>query len=467
MLTPASQVSAYAPQGSVRQPLAMTTRSVQPVEDHVVTACKRVTRFDAAALGFLLLAGLASGCGGGAAAEEEKTPPAPVKWETARLVLLEEWTELLGTTQSLPDHAARITAPIEGRVASVLRDANGKTLHEGQHVEAGTVVAQLDDRVVRANLDRAAASQNALQEELAQAKSAREVAGIDVDRLTKLQAAGQSQGGGGGFPLVSPVDVQKTRLSLVDAESKQRATEARLKAGAADVAALQLQLRLHQLTAPRKGRLGRILVVPGQTLSVGSIVAEVVDLEEELDILCYVSPSIARKLRVGQTARLGGFDTPAPPGGDAEGKVVFIADQAEPETTGFAVKVRFPNQAHLGANVSLTIRVLTQPGKECLAIPESALMEDQDPPGVIIAEDVKTEKVKGDNGQEKEQQVGKARQLQAIIGIRDRVLHQVEIIRLEDKDKKWKGSVQDALFVVEKQQGLQTGDPIKLQEEED
>ena len=432
-----------------------------------MTDCKRRTRFDAAAVGLLLATLLASGCGG-AAEPPEKTPPAPVKWETARLVLLEEWTDLLGTTQPLPDHAARITTPVEGRVASVLRDANGKTLQEGQHVEAGTVVVKLDDRIVRANRDRAVATQKALQEELAQAKSAREVAAIDVDRLTKLQSAGQSQGGG-GFPLVSPVDVQKTRLSLQDAESKLRATEARLKAGAEDVAALELQLKLHQLAAPHKGRLGRIQVVPGQTLSVGGVAADLVDLEEEVDVLCYAAPSVAKKLRVGQAARLGGFDGPPPPGGEVEGKVVFVADQAEPETTGFAVKVRFPNQtAHLGANVSLAIRVLTQPGKECLAIPESALMEDQDPPGVIIAdEDVKTEKVKGDDGKEKEQQVSKARQLQAIIGIRDRVLHQVEIIRLEDKEKTWKGGLEKALFVVEKQQGLQTGDPIKLQEEED
>lgn len=411
-----------------------------------------------------------AGCRSHAETAEEKIPPAPVKWEPARVVMLEEWTELLGTTQPLPDHVARITAPVEGRVFSVLRGADGKSLQEGQHVAAGTVIAQLDDRLIRSSRDRAVAAQKALEEELAQAKSARAVAAIDVDRLTHLDRSSQQAAGGaaGNFPLVSPVDLQKARLALDDANSKLRGTQAKIAAGAEEIAGLDLQLALHQLTTPRKGRLGRIQVVPGQTLSVGTVVADVVDLEDEIDVLCFVPPSTARRLHVGQPAHLGGFDTPAP-GPEADGQVVFIADQAEPETGGFAVKVRFPNDAvHLGANTAVAVRVLVHPGKKCLAIPESALMEDSEPPGVIVVDDVKTEKVKGENGgPDKEQQVGKARRLQAIVGVRDRVLHQVEIVRLQDKENKWKGNLQDAQFIVQKGQGLQTGDPVKLQEDED
>src|SRR5579859_3636047 len=68
---------------------------------------------------------------------EEKVPPAPIKWEEARQLVLEEWTELVGSTQPLPDHAARVTSPVSGRVISVLPGAAGKTTIEGQSVEAG------------------------------------------------------------------------------------------------------------------------------------------------------------------------------------------------------------------------------------------------------------------------------------------------------------------------------------------
>src|SRR6516225_2833915 len=80
--------------------------------------------------------------------EEEKAPPAPVKWETPRLLVLEEWTELVGTTQPLPDRVAFISAPVEARVMSLPGQSSGAALAEGQHVDKGQEIAHLDDRVL-------------------------------------------------------------------------------------------------------------------------------------------------------------------------------------------------------------------------------------------------------------------------------------------------------------------------------
>jgi RND family efflux transporter MFP subunit len=391
------------------------------------------------------------GCTKTPAAEEEKTPPAPVKWEQARHLFLEEWKEFPGTTVPLPNHAARISAPIEGVVTSVLRAPDGKQIAEGQEVQPGDIIVQLDDRAARADRDRAEASHKALTEELPQAESAVRVKTIEVNRLRQLNQS-----------LISPIDIKKAEADLEDAQSRLRATRAKIIAGKKELDALETKLALYTLRATRRGRLGRILVVPGQALSLGTPVADIVDVEDQIDVLSYAAPHDARLLALGQTARLGGWDAANESG--PEGQVVFIADQAEPETGMFAVKVRFPNrQIHLRANVPQTIRVRIRPGKDCLAIPEEALMEDQDPPVVLVAEDQKTSK----DEKGKEQQTRTARQLQAKIGIRDRVLHQVEILSLADKEKKWKGNLEEALFIVEKGQGLQTGDAVKLEQEDE
>ena len=59
-----------------------------------------------------------------------------------------------------------------------------------------------------------------------------------------------------------------------------------------------------------------------------------------------------------------------------------------------------------------------------------------------------------------------ARRMKVAIGMRDRILHQVEILSLDDPEKdpskRWTGSVRDALIVVEGGSGLQTGDAVKL-----
>src|SRR5262249_33240206 len=86
---------------------------------------------------------LALGCRASPPADE-KTPPAVVKWEGPQQVALEEWTELAGTTMPLLAHTARVSAPVEGRVVSLLTDQTGKTVVEGQRVEKGTVLVQLD-----------------------------------------------------------------------------------------------------------------------------------------------------------------------------------------------------------------------------------------------------------------------------------------------------------------------------------
>src|SRR5205807_2036045 len=54
--------------------------------------------------GVWLLAGRASS--GGNSAPDEAPPSAPVKWMEARQFFIEEWTEVIGTTQPLPDRAA-------------------------------------------------------------------------------------------------------------------------------------------------------------------------------------------------------------------------------------------------------------------------------------------------------------------------------------------------------------------------
>jgi hypothetical protein len=90
-------------------------------------------------------------------------------------------------------------------------------------------------------------------------------------------------------------------------------------------------------------------------------------------------------------------------------------------------------------------------------------MEDQEPPVIVVVEDVATTK----NADGKDEQTGKARRLQAVIGRRDRLLNQVEIVRLEDREKKWHGDLEHTLIVIAKGQGLQTGDTVKLEEEDE
>jgi RND family efflux transporter MFP subunit len=417
---------------------------------------------------FLIL--LPPGCGRSTPPPEETAPPATVKWEGPLQSALEEWTELVGTTMPLPDRVARVSTPVDGRVVWVPSGAQNQPIAEGKRVEKGAVLVRLDTTVLQANLAKLKATQDDLQHAVKSAQLAIDLAAIDVTRIKKLKEDEARTGTTGRIPLVSSVEQEKAEVTLKDAQTKYKSAEARLAAGAKEVEAMEKQLELYTLAAPIPGRVGRILVGLGQSLTVGTAITEVVDLDDQIDVLCWVAPSMVGRLKVGMQARTGAADKDATATEvvEADGEIEFIADTAEPETGNFAVKVRFSNkEAHLRANRVLRIAILTKPGRECLSLPVAAVQEDEEKPTVVIVTDVKTVK----NADGKEDTVGVARRLEVVLGVRDRKLQQVEIVSLsdpeKDPEKKWHGEVKDALFIVEGAQGLQTGDAVKLEVEGD
>src|SRR5207237_2988487 len=129
--------------------------------------------------------------------------------------------------------------------------------------------------------------------------------------------------------LISPIEVEKGRVALEDVQSKRKGAELHLISGEKELKALDEQLKLYTLTAPLDGRLGRLQVVSGQTLAPGTFVTEIVDLDKDIDVLCFVPPHTARRLKLGQPARMGGVDDQeAGTASQVVGKVEFIGDHA-------------------------------------------------------------------------------------------------------------------------------------------
>jgi RND family efflux transporter MFP subunit len=388
---------------------------------------------------------------------EENVQLAPVKAAAAESVELSEWTDLIGSTQPLPDQTARITTPVPGLVLRVLSDGKGKSIVEGQRIDKDQVVAQLDDRGARAQRDRTLAMIDEVKELKIQADLANKVAHLDLERLQKLFPITADSG---SVPLVSKIELEKTRLALQDSESKQKGAFAKEKALREELKSLEVTLAYHELRSPISGYLGTLQIVPGQTLSAGATVAEVVNLDT-IDVVAFASPHITTKLRFGQNARLLVRDQSEADKETPAGTIVFIGVQAQAETGNFLIKARFPNKdLRFRANQVVRLDVETQKEKKRLVIKESALMEDNDPPFVVIAQDVEVKKNKDGH----DEQIGKARKVHAYLGVRDREHRTVEILRLEDPEKKEAIPVAGTLFILEGGHGLHDGDLVKIEE---
>ncbi len=427
----------------------------------------RRTRFLLGSGFFLAL--LTFGCRG-ASPPKEESPPAQVKAEPAKETDITETIELFGSTQPLPNYGARRTAAVSATVLTILKDANGQPIVEGQRVSKGQVIARLDDTLI--------------QEQRIQAQIDLDLAKEEVKRLQVLRKSPLTR------ETVSDFDVRRAELTQKSAESKLKA--------------LEEQLQYYSLTAPIDGRLGRIQVMPGQNVSPGTPIAEVIDLENQIDVICFVPPYLVKKLELKQVARLrigGGLnnredaekkndhddkDHAEKKDGDdkkndpdkkegaemkeeeeeeefePEGRVELISDLAEADTGAFAVKVRFPNEEmQLRANLVAHVYVATKTNKKTWTIPEAALMEDQDPPAVVVVQ----EEIEEHEG--KKEKKLKAHVLPVKVGLRDRVNHRVEILSLEAGEKKKAPDIKGLLFVTEGGNGLHDDDPVKLEEEKE
>jgi RND family efflux transporter MFP subunit len=404
-----------------------------------------------------ILAAFAVGCGGPSTPPPEESGAAPVKWSAPQVLALEDWQELFGVTQPLPGRLARVEARIDGRVASLLAGADGKPLHEGQVVEEKQVIGRLDDHIAQLNREKTKQSLNALEQEKAQAKIAADLSG---EKLAKLQALEKKTPG-----FVPEIDMLSAKAADADAKSKALGAANRLEAAVKELAVLDEQIKLYDLVAPRKGRLGRVQAAVGQSLALAAAVADVVDVDEEIDVLCFASARAVAGLHPGLEARLGGLDGASD--ADVRGEVAFVAEQAEPDTGCYAVKIRFPNKKpSLRSGEAKRVHVLLKTVNDQWSVPESALMEDERLPAVFVVENYKKETKDG-----KEEETGTVRRLRVKVGVRSRQVNQVGILRPKDCDAKdaewWSKNVDDVLVVTGRGHGLQTGDKVKLQQDED
>lgn len=201
--------------------------------------------------------------------------------------------------------------------------------HEGDMVEAGALVARLDDTELKAQLARAAADAARARQAVAQADaeivsrdSQLRFAKQEVERTQTLTQRG-----------VAPLERLDDRQNQVRvAEAALRAAQAGRDAALAAVdsaeasrTAVQSQLDDTRIFAPRRGRIEYRLVQPGEVVGAGSRLLTLLDLTD-VYMTIFLPAGQAGRLSVGDEARI--ILDPAPQW-VIPAKVSFVASEAQ------------------------------------------------------------------------------------------------------------------------------------------
>jgi membrane fusion protein (multidrug efflux system) len=346
-------------------------------------------------------------------AEEEAKVDTEVPVHTAKIVrtTLRRYVDGYGTVVPEPAHdgkpaaGAKLAAPVAGVLAQAL-------CAEGDRVEKGATLFQLDARVAAAEEQKAAASVVSSQATIPRLAAALAYAERELARTQELRKEN----------LASEKDLRDAELRLTSARND--VAEARAKAAEAEkvLASAQTQRSMMAIKAPLAGTVVHVYVSPGEAVDVNpsTVIAEIVDLDRlvvsatlpatELPALTIGQPV---ELRVAERARDPAVAARADDAADAgaivhDAKLSFVGLQVDTKTDTVPVRVSVPRDAGLRPGQYLRLRIAVEERADCLAVPVEAAVTGGEGETVIAV-------VEG----------GKAVQRPVHAGVRDRGLVEV------------------------------------------
>lgn len=321
----------------------------------------------------------------------------------------------LGRCDALPQHLATLSAAVEGPVTRLL-------VEQGEHVTAGQPIVELDRTLAEADLDEKEATRDSLQAALKLLTSLPRQREQDISRLAiqngriavaRAQAVVDRLKGLRERNEVSEQQLFEAQQALLQAETQQDTAQAQYdvsmlgprkeavdegeaKAAVAEKAVelAQAHLDFHTIKSPIDGILDSLTCHPGQYLSVGAPVGEVVDAGQ-VYVTVWLPIRRVALVQVGQTALVEEeSDTPA--GKDTEagsltGQVVFVGRVADAQSGNLPVRVLVDNpEGRLSVGQILDTTIIVEKQPDTLCVPLQAIYDEGEGPLLNVVRDGKS-----------------------------------------------------------------------------
>lgn len=180
--------------------------------------------------------------------------PAPSPVTTAKITPATEATDtgLIVSGPIIVEHQVEVTAQRDGVLEKIFFDAPAR-------VQAGTVIAQLDDRQIEANLEAARAKSRSIENDLKNWQAEAEVLRADYGRAQKMWDMG----------LISEEQLQHAKYKAESDQWDIKRVEETLNTAHDEERSLELELEKAKITAPFSGVIARRYVREGESVKQG------------------------------------------------------------------------------------------------------------------------------------------------------------------------------------------------------
>jgi multidrug efflux system membrane fusion protein len=251
-----------------------------------------------------------------------------------------------GIGQVQPFNIVQIKSRVDGQIDKIL-------FTEGQQVQAGDALIQIDPRPYQAAVGQAEGTLAKDQAQLVSAKA-------DLDRQSSLLQH--------GYASRQAFDQQSAVVGQLMAA---------IRADQASLDAARLNLQFSTIRAPITGRIGKRLVDAGNVIHTAddNDLVEIVQVKP-INVLFTVPQDALPDIQTGQ--RAGSLVVEARSGNDqkriAEGRLTLIGNQIDPQTGTIELKALFENADEaLWPGQFLNARVVTSTRKDAVTVPMAAI----------------------------------------------------------------------------------------------
>lgn len=301
----------------------------------------------------VLLALAAGACAGRASSDEDDEREGPSGDAVAEVTVtrvarsdVQRMLSVSATVSALPNRDVRVGTLVGGRIATL-------TVAEGDEVRAGQLLARIDDRPYRDELEQADAA-------LARTRAEAENARLALAREEGLLDRGIS----------ARKDFEEART-----QADVRAAEVRQAEAAASVARRQLERT--EIRSPLAGRVVRRFVSVGEQVEASSAqpVVEVAD-PSEIELIANIPSDELVRLRTGDAIDVS---TSGAAGAGRSGVVAGISPAVDPATNTGVARIRVRNgDGHFRLGMFLEIRIPAETRRGVLTAPLGAVYRGAD-----------------------------------------------------------------------------------------
>jgi RND family efflux transporter MFP subunit len=278
----------------------------------------------------------------------------------AQKTTVPDWVEAAGTVRA--SQTSQVSSQVMGNIVEI-------RTHEGDRVQAGQVLAILDDTQSRSATDQATATVTSAEKEVSAADSDLALAVTTLKRYQQLYEKKS----------VSPQEFDEIKARYQSAEARRDMARAGQAQANASLTQARTSLGYTRIRAPFAGVVTERKVDAGTLASPGMPLFTIEDTRSyRLEVA--VDESDLRLVRIGQVSPV---TIDALGNARLSGKVVQIVPAADPASRSFLVKVELPADARLRSGLFGRAR-FPRGERSALLVPSTSLVERGQLQGVYV-----------------------------------------------------------------------------------